>query len=241
MRYPTLTLAIAVATIGAATGPQPPAGIDYEVTAVKRTLALETADGERQLRVGDHARSGDLLRTGSRSSAELAVPERSARFVIGAKTRFHLAHDRPGVLIEIERGSLRGIFGALPDGDDGERLVTTPSAVLAVRGTDYGVEVEKDGDTSVAVFEGTVEVRDSGGLGKAVRVRAGQAVRVRRGKAVGQPSAHGLSSGDWDRGRRVRAQAPGGAGPPQGMGGPGQRGGGPPASSPQGGSKRPGG
>jgi ferric-dicitrate binding protein FerR (iron transport regulator) len=145
------------------------------------------------------------------------------------------------VLLEIERGSVRGIFGALVGGDDRERLVTTPSAVLAVRGTDYGVEVEKDGDTSVAVFEGIVEVRDTAGVGEAVRVSAGQSVRIRRGRAAGRPAAHGLSSGDWDRGRRVRTQAPGGPGGSQGMGRPGQPGGGPPASSPQGGSKRPGG
>ena len=65
---------------------------------------------------GDHARSGDILRTGSRSRAELAVIEYSAKFVISSKTSFRLAHDRPGVLLELERGSLRAIFGKLPEG-----------------------------------------------------------------------------------------------------------------------------
>jgi len=75
--------------------------------------------------------------------------------------------------------------------------------VLAVRGTEYGVEVKKDGDTSVVVFEGTVEVRDTAGVGEPVRVQAGESTRIRRGKATTAPHPHGLSTGDWDRGRDV--------------------------------------
>jgi hypothetical protein len=242
MKYRSIVLAIAAAAIGAATASETPPTLEYDVVAVKRKLVHETDDGERLLQAGDHARSGDLLFTASRSKAELAVPEAAARFAIGSKTRFRLAHGRPGVLLELERGSLRGIFDRLQDGDERERLVTTPSAVLAVRGTEYGVEVAKNGDTSVAVFDGIVEVRDSAGLGDPVRLLAGQLVRVRHGREAGQPQLHGLSSSDWDRGRRLRAEPPGGPGATPGMGGPENSpgAGGPPSSS-QGGSKRHGG
>ncbi len=161
MKWSTASVVLTLATLAAAAASEAPAVLEYDVVAVKRKLLLETTDGERALEVGDHAQSGDVLRTGSRSRAELVVAEYAARFVVSSKTSFRLAHDRPGVLLEIERGSLRAIFGKLPDGDTRERLITTPSAVLAVRGTDYGVEVEKDGDTSIAVFEGTVEVWDN--------------------------------------------------------------------------------
>lgn len=241
MTHHRFALVLACAAIGAASASEAPTSLGYEVVAVKRKLVLEAADGERLLGPGDRARSGDRLSTASRSSAELAVPEAAARFRIGAKTRFTLAHDRPGVLLEIERGSLRAIFGRLEEGAGRDRLVTTPSAVLAVRGTDYGVEVEKDGDTSVAVFEGTVEVRDASGLGEAVQVGAGQSLRVRRGHAPGPPEAHGLSAGDWDRGRRVRTETPGGPGSMPGMGGPANSGSGGPPQSQQGGSRRHGG
>ena len=241
MTHNRFAVALAFAAIGAAGASEAPTSLEYDVVAVKRKLVLEVPDGERRLGPGDRARSGDRLFTASRSSAELAVPEAAARFRIGAKTRFTLAHDRPGVLLEIERGSLRAIFGRLEEGGERERLVTTPSAVLAVRGTDYGIEVEKDGDTSVAVFEGTVEVRDARGLGEAVRVGAGQSVRVRSGRAAGAPEAHGLSGGDWDRGRRVRTETPRGPGSMPGMSGPATPGSGRPPASPQGGSRRHGG
>jgi hypothetical protein len=246
MRRALGTLAVAVAALAAAPGPDPqPAPGDrfvYRITAVKRHLFLATPEGEKRLSEGDEARSGDSLRTGSRSSADLEVSERAARFHIGTKTTFRLAHDAPGVLIAVERGSLRAIFGQLPEGDDRERLVTTPSAVLAVRGTEYGVEVEKDGDTNVVVFEGTVAVRDSAGLFDPVPVPAGQSTRIRKGRGPGAPSPHGLTSGDWDRGRRTRSSNWSGGQQAPGTGNQGQKGGaGSQSPSSQGGSRRHGG
>jgi len=234
----------AVAVLGATPGPDPTETIVYEVVAVKRHLFLVTADGEHGLQAGARAQSGESLRTGSRSSADLEVADRAARFHIGTKTSFSLAPGTPGVLIDVERGSLRAIFGTLPDGDQRDRLVTTPSAILAVRGTDYGVDVEKDGDTSVVVFEGTVEIQDRAGLGEPVLVGAGQSTRIRKGRPPNPPTAHALTTEDWDRGRRSerstwdsRGQAPGQSGAAGQSGGPGTSAGRPQ----QGGSARHGG
>jgi hypothetical protein len=202
MKWLTGFVVVSLAALAVAAVTESPQSYDYAVVALKRKLFLETADGEQELQVGAVIKSGDTLRTGSRSRAELEVTEYAARFVLSSKTRFRLAHDRPGVLLEIERGSLRAVFGTLPEGDTRERLVATPSAVLAVRGTEYGVEVEKDGDTSIAVFEGTVEVWEASGVGERILIHAGQASRVRRGKAPSSPKPHQLSSRDWDRGRR---------------------------------------
>lgn len=234
--------ALVFAAFAVVFGSETEAPLDYDVVTVKRHLLLETFDGEERVSAGDRLHSGDALRTGSRSKAELEAPDFSARFMIASKTRFKLAHDTPGVLLEVERGSLRAIFGKLLDGDQRERLVTTPSAVLAVRGTEYGIEVEKDGDTSVVVFEGIVEVRDPRGVGDPVRVQAGQSTRVRRGKAPSPPKQHGLSSRDWDQGRRGAGQPWAGSGQSQGMGSgnqPGSKGAG--SSGSQAGSKRHGG
>ena len=253
MRGIATIVVVALAALGAA--PAPDTGSEaktetettlvYDVAAVKRQLLLATTDGELQLQQGDQAHSGDSLRTASRSTANLEVPDRAASFHVKAKTRFHLAHERPGVLIDIERGSLRAVFGKLPEGDVRERLVTTPSAVLAVRGTDFGVEVKKNGRTSVVVFEGTVEVQDPISDGEVVRVQAGQSTWIRKGRAPSPPTAHGISAGNWDRGQRVQSsmwsggqQAPG-----MGQGGQGaqQGGAGSGSSSSQSGSRRHGG
>ncbi len=235
-------LVVAMAALGAAPGPESENLLDYEVVAVKRHLLLVTDSGELALQTGDHARSGDSLRTGSRSSADLEVPARAARFHIGTKTRFQLAQGAPGVLINVERGSLRAVFGKLPEGDDRERLVTTPSAVLAVRGTEYGIEVEKDGDTTLVVFEGTVEVRDLLNRSEPVLVGAGLSTRIRTGREPSSPFAHGISTTDWDRGQRSDRRISSGGRQTPAMGNQPQQGGaGSQSPSSQGGSKHHGG
>jgi len=246
MRKATFVVVAMLLIIGGASIAQEPVSLTYEVVEVKRKLLLETSDGELRLQIGDSASSGDALRTGWRARAELAIPERAARFHLGPSTRFRLTHDRPGVLLELERGRLRTIFGPDENGKPfpGERLVITPSAVLAVRGTEYGVEVDKNGDTSVTVFEGMVEVSDAGGLGEPVRVGAAQSCRIRAGKAPSAPRPNNLGAKDWDRGRGGMSSNQGSPPPSSQMGN--QQGGsknpaGAGSSSGGGGSKRHGG
>ena len=114
-----------------------------------------------------------------------------------------MASDRPGVLLEIQRGSLRALFDKLAGEDPPDRIVTTPSAVLAVRGTEYGVEVSKSGHTTVTVFSGEVEVVDIGRIGDPMILRAGQYGTVHRGKPPGAPRPHQMTRVDWDKGRRA--------------------------------------
>lgn len=216
----TLTL-LAITLPGHGEGPE---SFDYRVTEVTRTLERIAEPEPAPLTTGDLAHSGDLLRTGRRSSAELVVEERGARFRLGAKTRVRLAHEVPGALLEVEQGRLRALFAPVLDGDAPERLVTTPTAILAVRGTEYGITVARNGDTELVVFEGVVEVADRGDLGPPVRVAAGETSRIRHQQPATEPRPHRLSPGDFDRGRRVN-EPPGlgrsGAGPSDPGAGPG--------------------
>ena len=240
MRKTSIAVVLGLSVLSGAPSTQAPLSLTYDVVAVKHKLLLATPDGEHRLRAGASAASGDSLRTGWRARAELAVPERAARFHLGSSTRFRLAHDRPGVLLEVEKGRLRALFGSEEDTgvSFGERLVTTPSAVLAVRGTEYGVEVAKNGDTSVMVFEGVVEVKDIGGLGEPVMVRFGESCRIRMGASPSAPRSHGLSTGDWDRGRGMESSMQGSQSQTPMMGGDRGMSGSSGSSSSGGGSKR---
>ncbi len=182
-----------------------PVAITYEVVAVDGTLFLELETEPRRLNPGDRPVSGDRLRTGSSSAATLGVPSYTTVFRLDSKTTCTLAHDRPGVLLHVERGRLRAIFGTFTGTDP--RIVTTPSAVLAVRGTDYGLKVKKNGDTRLVVFDGVVEVVDPTGTKSPVRVEAGQQTRIRPGRPAEAPEPHRLTPNDWDRG--FDAPAPG--------------------------------
>jgi hypothetical protein len=232
---------LGVLSFGTGSGGEDVTTPSYQVTEVKRKLFREEPEPETKLEIGSRPNAGELLRTGSRSSAEIFSPEYQATFSLQSKTRVRLAGDRAGVLLEVERGSLRALFDALSVDDPPERLVETPSAVLAVRGTEYGVEVNSSGHTEITVFSGVVEVFDVDRTGPPVQVRAGQFSTVRRGRRPTDPMPHTMSSGDWDRGRRPGSTAmrgggesmrgagpgegtPGGAGGPTGAQGGGSRG-----------------
>ena len=240
-----LIIAGAAALLVAADPAPVPQSFDYNVVAVKRKLICERPTGEERLEAGAVARSGDLLRTGWRSNAELEVPEFGSRFRLGSSTRVRLGHEQPAVLLEVQEGRVRALFAPLSE--DTERLVITPSAVLAVRGTEYGVEVASNGTTTLTVFEGVVDVTDRYRAGGTIQVGAGQSTRVQPGRPPEPPRQHRLNPDDWDAGRRPDAGtrpggggfdpgAPGSTGAPGGS--PGQPGGSPGASQPAGGGKK---
>jgi len=173
----------------------------YLVVAVKGKLLRELPEPEERLQVASEVAAGNVLRTGWRSSAEIVSPEAGARFVVASRTRIRLADDRPGVLLEVQKGRLRALFDKITEGPSAERIITTPSAILAVRGTEYGVAVSKAGDTSVVVFSGVVDVTDLGKATPTVSISAGQFCNIPRGGGPSQPMSHMMNSGDWSHGQ----------------------------------------
>jgi hypothetical protein len=80
--------------------------------------------------------------------------------------------------------------------------------VLAVRGTEYGVEVDGKGRTTVTVFSGEVHVRHRDGAFDPATVSGGQYLRIQRGKPMEPARSHYMKSGDWDLGRRPDDRPP---------------------------------
>ena len=62
--------------------------------------------------------------------------------------------------------------------------VRTPSAVAGVRGTRFGVEIDRSGTVSVDVTEGLVAVAPASNPGSTVAVGAGQSASVKKGGGV---------------------------------------------------------
>ena len=203
-----------------------PATPSYEVIQLKKKLFQEEPLPELQLEVGARPEAGSLLRTGSGSSADILCPENEALFRLGSKTRARLSGEAPGVLLVLEEGRIRALFEKMTGVNQPERLVATPSAVLAVRGTQYGLEVDGKGNTMITVFEGEVEVRHMDGLGETIRVRAGQYSRIRKNKPPQPAKQHNMGPADWDRGQRPDdSMSHGGSDDAMGGGASGQSGG----------------
>ncbi|HEV8433635.1 MAG TPA: FecR domain-containing protein [Thermoanaerobaculia bacterium] len=131
--------------------------INYRFDEVKRTVTVTTPKSEVQAAAGTKAQSGDKVHTGWFSYALIASKEHGAKFEIFSSTDVVLAGNEPGVLLSLSRGTIHAMFDKITGSEP--RVVKTPGALLAVRGTQYSVEVDDKGKTTLGVFEGTVEVR----------------------------------------------------------------------------------
>jgi hypothetical protein len=87
----------------------------------------------------------------------IASERHRARFEIFGGTSVRLTSDTPGVVLSLDRGRIRAAFDKITGSEP--RAVQTPGALLAVRGTKFDVEVDRDGNTTLDVFEGIVEVQ----------------------------------------------------------------------------------
>lgn len=193
---------LAAVAVSAAVSAADPATLTYRFDEVKSKVYRSPAGDEKtetRVAAGESAASGDLVRTGFWASAVLAVPERKARFEIGASSKARLAGGEPGVLLVLEKGRLKAFFEKLTEGDPGERTVAAPGALLAVRGTRYGLEVGGDGKSLLAVFEGTVEVIPTTPGLAPIQVRAGEACTFSPKTAPHSMPMRsmGMSEGSW--------------------------------------------
>ncbi|MEA2337147.1 MAG: hypothetical protein QOE82_1154 [Thermoanaerobaculia bacterium] len=152
----TFLASLAMLTAAAATTTTP-APVGYRFDDVKRTVTLRTANQESPAAKGVHAQSGDRVHTGWFSYALIAAEPQRARFEIFSSTDIQLAGGTPGVILSVERGRIHAMFDKITGSEP--RIVQTPGALLAVRGTQYNVEVDSAGKTTVDVFEGIVEIR----------------------------------------------------------------------------------
>lgn len=151
----TLFASLAMLAATAATTPQAPVG--YRFDEVKRNVVLKSANKESQATKGLRAQSGDHVHTGLFSYALIAAEEHHAKFEIFSSTDVQLAGGTPGVILSLERGRMHALFDKITGSEP--RIVQTPGALLAVRGTQYNVEVDGSGKATLDVFEGIVEIQ----------------------------------------------------------------------------------
>jgi ferric-dicitrate binding protein FerR (iron transport regulator) len=126
---------------------------------------------------------GDRIETGPQGRARLFVADGDGEIDMHENSLFTVGRNDPN----------SGFTGILEKGFARVRLlikpytkkkfeIRTPSAVAAVRGTDFSVKVQEDGDW-IQVFEGSVQVTPISG-GDGVTLSAGHQQRFRNGQAA---------------------------------------------------------
>lgn len=201
---PTLALAPLMVTLLQAPAPAPEA-LTYRFEEVKRSVLRQPGgDKDKEVKVakGDSALPGDGVTTGWWAQTTISVPERASRFEVYANTQVKLASGEPGVLLMVERGRIKAFFQSLVEGNRQERQVAVPGALLAVRGTRYGVEVDKNSKSTLVVFEGVVEVLHKAPRTESIRVKAGEWATFGPNTLpqIQPKSMRGFQEGSWNQG-----------------------------------------
>ncbi|TGL72081.1 FecR domain-containing protein [Leptospira kmetyi] len=132
-------------------------------------------------------RDGESLKTGAKSGAFLAFVENETKVKIFEKSSFSVSK-KAAPEIFLENGQLQADVkpGLLKTSKKvvQKLVISTPVAVVGVRGTKFYVNNEGEERTDVGCFEGTVNVT---GSGKDVDVKAGFGTYVEKGKPPVEP------------------------------------------------------
>ena len=132
---------------------------------------------------------GDRIEVGEGAAAEVAL-EPDSLLELGEKTSFTVGSTaREASWFSLDLGSFVAKLKSFAEGRS--RLeVRTPTAVAAVRGTEFAVQVGEDGATDVAVYdEGKVAVTASEDGGGETLLSAQKELTLRRGERAGKPHA----------------------------------------------------
>lgn len=197
------------------------AKIIYQVGQV----SLQNGGYLQVLNVGNIVRAQQMIVTGPDGFAKLQVLSDGSTFEVYPNSKV-IFRETPGSwehLLNVWLGRVKVFIQHAP-GVPNPNNVTSPTAVISVRGTVFDVVVQDDdGTTFVSVDEGLVDVRNWTAPGKAVSLHPGESVTVFRGQSL--IGSRGGGAGDVVREMLRRARdlylgvpRSGGSGPVGGVG-----------------------
>lgn len=147
-----MSLWLGAATLGVGAG-HAQAAVEAEAKAgtlkmVQGDVRVVDVRGERAVQPGDTVTVADSVVTGANGSASLVLRDGTA-LVLGPKTRIELKNyafdetsQKGNMLVSVLQGSLRMITGLISKTNPGAAAVTTKTATIGVRGTDFIVQVD---------------------------------------------------------------------------------------------------
>ncbi len=163
-------------------------GVEGQMTAVKGKVSLVRGPASPVLlRTHDTVKAGDEILTDHKSSATIRMPDGSTvRIYPDSHVVLRGATGSWNEFLHVFLGSVRVQIEKL-SGRPNPKTLTTPTAIIAVRGTIFSVSVDKTGDTQVGVGEGLVSVASQIQPKEEVMLKPGQSCWVRRGQRPTQP------------------------------------------------------
>jgi hypothetical protein len=180
-------------------------GVQGQMATVKGKVSLVHGQAAPALlHKNDAVQAGDEILTDHKASATIRMPDGSTVDI----------YPDPHIVLRIETGNWKEFLYVFLgnvrvhieklSGRPNPKTVTTPTAIIAVRGTIFAVAVDRNGDTQVGVAEGLVAVASQVRPKDEVLVKPTQSCWVRHGQQrptqpqrMMQPMPGVMGSGGW--------------------------------------------
>jgi hypothetical protein len=157
---------------------------ETRITAVagKADVKYAQQDAWYQARTGDRVGVGQTIKTKARSRVQVELADGSKIEVLpNSQVNLHNLNSKSPT-IKVALGRLKAWVSKNARRSKFE--VHTPVAVCSVRGTEFTVGFDEQGQSTIEVDEGLVGVRRLDGLGEEVPVGAGEKLDIRRDGAL---------------------------------------------------------
>lgn len=165
---------------------QQPAPGQGRIVSLTGTMAVRRGGQTLALHANQTVQAGDELITGDRSEAAIQTPDGSTvRIFPDSRVIFSGLPSSIGEYLKLLLGSVKVHVEKL-GGRPNPHKMTTPTAIIAVRGTTFSVFVDEDDATLVAVDEGLVSVANIRSPAGEVLLRQGQRTWVRQNRPPAQ-------------------------------------------------------
>ncbi len=152
------------------------------------TSGWDRVTGEEKIPLAD----GEDIRTGRASTVEIFM-EDGSKVKLAPLSEFKMTSEsKSAVSLGLYFGRVRSWVKKFSRKFE----VRTPSAVCAVRGTDFMVSADAEGNSRVEVYDGSVLAGDS--KGSSGLLREGQFVEIPNGGRMREPGANTNGSGDMN-------------------------------------------
>ena len=137
---------------------------EFEILSVKGLVELSTDQKKwEEANPPQKIVSGTWIRTGSSASAALVLPNKT-QTRIAKNSELLLKSKEKKSQVKLKLGKLWSKTNKKPV----ELKINAPNAVASIRGTEWVVEVDQNGESSLAVMEGEIELASSSGDTKSI-------------------------------------------------------------------------
>ena len=188
-RRPLLLAAAVLVSLAPLQAQDSSAKLIYQVGQV----SMSSGGYLKALSVGDQVKAQQLIVTGPDGYARFEVQSDHSTFEVFQNSKV-IFRETPGDwqhLLNVFLGRVKVFIQHAP-GVPNPNNVTSPTAVISVRGTVFDVVVQNDDSTFVTVDEGEVAVRNLTAAGNSAILHAGDSITVYRGQPL---IAQGIDKG----------------------------------------------